>query len=564
MEYYRRLEVPNLEIETLKRAPTRSKPDLPARLTGSGLQWMSPPDHLENYAPPQSYQLMFEGKYHPLEFINGRWFFINWDDSDEFHGYWTGNNYLIEKGHYGLGWDEEEAPTPRPGPSFSEARGRAESGSTQPAEEPRDVSEDEDPVDRDPELTAALAASLDQPIFKDIAEAIDPPQDRTHYLPTSVPPPIYIRPTPLNPILARSTRTGGAAPSDPIGTTHPDASQIITNALKVDGQLKGRVPDVFDGDRSKAQTFMNAFNLFWMTNDESNVMKTAFKRCTYFLGLLIGPKVEDWVNDQAEILREKVTRQSDKIAKNDEVLWEDLKTSFISAFSHTGRIEEAKHDLARLEMVGLDIDDYIAKFENLLRKAEIPRTEQGSLEKFRHGLRKGIHGAILRRDVWPETIDDWQTQARQEVRRVNITRESMRHYGAENVFGPRTTKWSDAIKKPFSHQKKKDGPVPMEIDAGQVDSNKARQDDRLRKEGRCFFCHQTGHVRRNCPKEGRSVKGNPSRTTGKPKPSGRAAHIEPEAEPPSSSSSEIARAISTLDIDDRERLMEEMLNGSGF
>ena len=104
----------------------------------------------------------------------------------------------------------------------------------------------------------------------------------------------------------------------------------------------------------------------------------------------------------------------------------------------------------------------------------------------------------------------------------------------------------------------------MEIDAGQVDSNKARQDDRLRKEGRCFFCHQTGHVRRNCPKEGRSVKGNPSRTTGKPKPSGRAAHIEPEAEPPSSSSSEIARAISTLDIDDREKLMEEMLNGSGF
>ena len=48
------------------------------------------------------------------------------------------------------------------------------------------------------------------------------------------------------------------------------------------------------------------------------------------------------------------------------------------------------------------------------------------------------------------------------------------------------------------------------------------------------------------------------------KPSGRAAHIEPEAETPSSSSSEIARAISTLDIDDREKLMEEMLNGSGF
>jgi hypothetical protein len=43
-------------------------------------------------------------------------------------------------------------------------------------------------------------------------------------------------------------------------------------------------------------------------------------------------------------------------------------------------------DLAKLEMEGNNIDDYIAKFENLLQKADIPRTEVGSIQKFKDGL----------------------------------------------------------------------------------------------------------------------------------------------------------------------------------
>ena len=61
-------------------------------------------------------------------------------------------------------------------------------------------------------------------------------------------------------------------------------------------------------------------------------------------------------------------------------------------------------------MVGDQIDEYIAKFENLLKKAEIPRSEVGAIEKFRNGLRKGVRIAIYRRDTWPETIDEWKNK----------------------------------------------------------------------------------------------------------------------------------------------------------
>ena len=125
------------------------------------------------------------------------------------------------------------------------------------------------------------------------------------------------------------------ATTETAATTH-DATQLISNALKLDGALKGTLPDQFDGDRTKTHTFMNAFDLFWMTNEESAIMKNPYRRCTLFLGLLKGTKVKDWVNNQAIQLRKKVNRKSDLIAKTDDSLWEDLKKAFEDNFAYTG------------------------------------------------------------------------------------------------------------------------------------------------------------------------------------------------------------------------------------
>jgi hypothetical protein len=72
-------------------------------------------------------------------------------------------------------------------------------------------------------------------------------------------------------------------------------------------------------------------------------------------------------------------------------------------------------DLVKLEMEGNNIDDYIAKFENLLRKADIPRTEVGSIQKFKDGLQQGVLHTILNKERWPDTINQWKEATRQEV-----------------------------------------------------------------------------------------------------------------------------------------------------
>jgi hypothetical protein len=194
---------------------------------------------------------------------------------------------------FNLGWLGNIPETQTPIAGLSHFRERAESSSTQPEQEPPEQSSEGDNMDRNPTLTKELAQTfVAAPVFEDIAEAIETPQDRAHYLPTIVPPAHIIQPVGVNPppLQIRAIREGTIA-----ATT--DTTKLITNAIKLDRSLKGKVLEAFDGDCTKMQKFLNVFSLFWMNNEDNSHMKIPYKRCTYFLGLFDGNKVDDWVQD---------------------------------------------------------------------------------------------------------------------------------------------------------------------------------------------------------------------------------------------------------------------------
>ena len=165
-----------------------------------------------------------------------------------------------------------------------------------------------------PEQTERLAQTFtENPVFQDIVEAVDEPQDQAHYLPTTLLTalkPVGINPPPLKVWSAHEPTIGATT----------DTIKLITNAIKLDENLKGKVPDSFDGDRAKTTKFINAFTLFQINNEDNSHMKNPYKRCTYFLGLFDGDKVDDWVEEQTNILQEKTTWRSDPIAKSNETL----------------------------------------------------------------------------------------------------------------------------------------------------------------------------------------------------------------------------------------------------
>jgi hypothetical protein len=298
-----------------------------------------------------------DGLLYPIEFINHKWYFLEWDDSGKYMGYWFKPDKLIKEGELSLGWLTRtiEPTTPT---ALQITRGRAESSGTQPEEPLKEEEEEEedkeDFMDKNPVQTETLAEDLyTRSSLAGIEEEVDPSQDRTHYLPTT------IQSVSINPARIRSSRPG-AEGSTIAATTNVDVNKLVNSALKIDGSLKGKVHESFNEDRTKTQKFMNAFDLFWMNNEDNSHIKNPYKWCTYFLGLLEGTKVNDWVVKQTNSLRKRTTWAVNKIAKSDEALWEDLKDDFTNAFSHTGRIEQARMELGKLEMEGDQIDEYIA------------------------------------------------------------------------------------------------------------------------------------------------------------------------------------------------------------
>jgi hypothetical protein len=64
----------------------------------------------------------------------------------------------------------------------------------------------------------------------------------------------------------------------------------------------------------------------------------------------------------------------------------------------------------------------------------------GLIQKFKDGLRQGILQAILNKETWPTTIDQWEEAARHEVRRFSIIKEALGDR-PNNFISNKQAKW---------------------------------------------------------------------------------------------------------------------------
>ena len=105
-------------------------------------------------------------------------------------------------------------------------------------------------------------------------------------------------------------------------------------------------------------------------------MANPFARVALALSYIKGPNVDDWVAQQIDEVYWKVhgdpTRNpplQPTHRDDDERLWTEFVNDFTDAFGDTAEAERAYGDLQKLELKGNRVDDYIATFEKLLRRA---------------------------------------------------------------------------------------------------------------------------------------------------------------------------------------------------
>jgi hypothetical protein len=134
------------------------------------------------------------------------------------------------------------------------------------------------------------------------------------------------------------------------------------------GKLGGNPPEEFNGERSKANTFMNQFNLYRLSNYNAEQMVVPMKRATLLLGFIKGSLVDDWVKRWTQWAINQFS--IDHRPPTDEYYWTEISNGFQIAFQDTGARERAEKELHMLRWDPESVDTFLARFESLAEAAD--------------------------------------------------------------------------------------------------------------------------------------------------------------------------------------------------
>jgi Retrotransposon gag protein len=294
-------------------------------------------------------------------------------------------------------------------------------------------------------------------------------------------------------LLPQRITPAAAPPPPPRAPSRSGPSQTMALPQKP-VSLQGTAPTIFTSERSLSETFMRDFKIYKIMNPLADIMKQPYARVTTALSLICGPKVDDWVDEQLKELEQKART----ISRSDETLWTDFEAAFATAFTDTAKKEDAYQKLKHLKMKDELVDDYITAFNSLAAKAGWELNNAGTIDAFRSGLRPGTLNAIMNRDVWPETMAQWQQAAWDEMRKYPAKKAILSFHlqmGNQGSLGTRN-QWQ----RHFGQRGQGGGSSSCDPNAMDVDTISTRnplseeEKKRLMAEGRCFFCKQQGHM----------------------------------------------------------------------
>lgn len=160
--------------------------------------------------------------------------------------------------------------------------------------------------------------------------------------------------------------------------------------------------------------------------------------------------------------------------------------------------DKAIRELQTLKQKAWDVTGYIAKFQRLVRVGELDG--DSTLETlFTKGLNHALYKSTLKSGSPPKNLSEWYTKT-VEAEALDL---GIQHHKSGVI--PMTHS---------SNKRKARDPDAMDVDT--IAQARTEEDRvRFRKEGRCFFCEQKGHMAKECPKKKKDGGGKPQVTQDK-------------------------------------------------
>ena len=136
-------------------------------------------------------------------------------------------------------------------------------------------------------------------------------------------------------------------------------------------------------------------------------MSNPCNRVLTALSYIKGPLVEDWVDSQDRRLERCFlpTAHADYRTDSSEDLWTEFEKAFKAAWKDGEKSQSAYEQLMKLSMKELDIDSYTAMFERLSLAAGWEPDAQGTIKRYRRGLKDNVHRRVINRDNEPTTME---------------------------------------------------------------------------------------------------------------------------------------------------------------
>ena len=329
-------------------------------------------------------------------------------------------------------------------------------------------------------------------------------------------------------------------------TNEPDTSGEHGN-----GSLKGKAPEVFNGDRTKSKAFMSELKIYFTLNRNKTDVKNCYSRTLIALSFIKGPNIVNWVDTQFDVVKQQLRHLCGK-DEYDDLLWEEFENRFKKAFVSSTIKESAIVKMENLKMKGDQLDEYIAEHTTLISELEWEHDSEISCQTFRKGLPPPLAKRVIEMEGMPSSLTMWIKQTQKHHARWAMSK-ALGYQAKREQLGKKFSKWNS--KETYREKKKERDPDAMDVDFTQMHPDKK---ERLMKSGSCFQCEKQGHLSRECPNKNKaSIR---EATVEPPKQSKGKEKALPKAptEPPSYES--LLKGINACTMEDRQKLLEVFSN----
>ena len=151
----------------------------------------------------------------------------------------------------------------------------------------------------------------------------------------------------------------------------------------------GVLPMIFEGDQTKAESFLREFSTYLLVNYDVPVLTSFIKRITIALTCIKGPKVNRWMQQQLKWL---MTLQP---ADDNNNTYQQFIANFHACFMDSQKVQRARIELQTLKMTWPEIDEYISKFESIAHEAGYNPADSNTMQQFLQGLLQSIGQKVL-------------------------------------------------------------------------------------------------------------------------------------------------------------------------